>query len=128
MLYQLHQEGSNLAKLWKCRSHYDLPEWYYQVDTIPLENLLVGIKYELPLAPDGNLILWWQIGRPLNKDLLNVLLFRGVDLNQINRAEGLTLLQKAVQIGSEQNVQLLLSHRANPRLQALMEKRPWTSP
>ncbi len=114
ILYSLYELGFSLQKLWNLRKIPTLPEWYYNLDQVPVENLLVAIKYDLPLNPDGNLILWSQIGKKLNHDILDTLISRGVDINQINQEDGLTLLQKAVQVSSEDNVRMLLSHGANP--------------
>ena len=108
--YQLFRNGVSLQKLWDMKSNFDLPSFYYSIDTCPVENLLVGLKYGLPLSPDGNLIIWWQMDRPLNHDLLDALSQKGVDLNQICEAEGITCLQKAVMISNRSNVRMLLSH------------------
>jgi len=109
----------DLRKLWDLRSTPDLPDWYFHVDRVPLENLLIGLEHDLPVSPDGNLILWWQIHQPLNHDLLDALIHKGVDLNQINEAEGLTLLQKAILIPHEENVNILLRHQVNPDSKAV---------
>lgn len=117
LLYQLAERLLDLRKLWDLRDEEFLPEWYFHFQGS--ENFLIALKYNLPVDLGGNLPFWWQIQQKLSHELLDAFVLKGIDLNQINAAEGYTLLEKAIEIENEENVHLLLSHQVNPDERAM---------
>lgn len=111
ILQTLWSNDYDLTKIWNLRQSPDMPEWWGK---LPTESYLTCIDFNLPLSPDGNLILWSVIDQPINHDILDALITKGMDINYVNADEKLTLLQKSILLGNENNVRMLLRHGANP--------------
>lgn len=124
--YQLYIKGIDFEQLYKLRDTDEKPKFLFNLETFPLESMIVLLKYQFPQIIDGDLFFLTSLdqvglGSPLsNLDWLDFYLdlcqHVGVNINHINRSTGGTLLHHFTESGWLPGVELLLCHRAVPTL------------